>query len=164
VKKYRYIAWAFGPVLMMSLLLSGCGGSGVSMTHQQAADRTDKIISEVVGVLHPRPGLKFVPGLSGDDACDNALGETSSQVTFTKSYTLQGISVSDNAAIGRQVLAYVQRSGYRVTEATGVGTEQPNINAQNSDGFQVVLETGGEGVLMLLAGSAFCVDPAPTAG
>jgi hypothetical protein len=160
MKRYRYVAWMLGPALLLPLVLSGCGGSGVTMTHQQAVDRSIHLVNEVVSLLHPRPGLELYPGLSGDDSCENALGETSSQVTTGNTYLLRGISVSDNAAVGRQVLAYWQREGYQVTQSQGVGTEQPSIFVQTPDGFHMSLQTGGDGVLSVGASSP-CVEPEP---
>jgi hypothetical protein len=161
MKRYRYVAWVLGPVLLLSLVLSGCGGSGVTMTHQQAVDRANHLVSEVVSLLRPRPGLELYPGLSGDTNCENAVGETSSQVTTGNTYLLHGISVSDNVAVGRQVLAYWQREGYQVTESQGIGTEQPIIVVQTPDGFHMSLQTGGDGVLSIGASSP-CVQPAPS--
>jgi hypothetical protein len=161
MKRYRYVAWVLGPVLLLSLFLSGCGGSGVTMTHQQAADRANHLVNEVVALLHPRPRLELYPGLSGDDSCENALGETSSQVTTGNTYLLRGIPVSDNPAVGRQVLAYWQRQGYQVTESQGIGTEQPSIFVQTPDGFKMSLQTRSDGVLFTGASSP-CVQPAPS--
>jgi hypothetical protein len=84
------------------------------------------------------------------------------RVTTANTYLLRGISVSDNAAVGRQVLAYWQQGGYEVTDSRGVGTEQPEIGVQTPDGFTMALYTGGDGVLYIGATSP-CVDSAPSA-
>jgi hypothetical protein len=160
MKRYRYVAWALGPVLL-SLVLSGCGGSGVSMTDQQAVDRSIHLVNEVVSLLHPRPRTELYPGLSGDDPCENALGGTSSQVTTGNTYLLLGIKVSNNAAIGRQVLAYWQREGYKVTQLQEIGSEQPTIVVHTPDGFNMSLQTRSDGVLFIGASSP-CVDPVPS--
>jgi hypothetical protein len=160
MRRYRYVTWLFGPVLLLSLVLSGCGGSGATMTYQQAADRANQLVNEVVSLLHPRPGLEFDQGLSLDQNCENALGEMSSQVNVARSYLLRGIAVSDNAAVGRQVLAYWQREGYQVTQSRGIGTEQPSIYVQTPDGFLMSMDTDGDGVLSIGASSP-CVQPKP---
>lgn len=164
MKKHRYRPWIIGSVLLLSLLLSGwllygCGG-GVNMTHQQAADQADHLVNEVVGILHPRPGLELIEGLSLDLNCETALGN-SSQVTVSRTYEFRGITVSDHVAIGKQVLAYWQKEGYTITRSGGIGTEQPSIEAQTSDGFEIGMEPGGDGLLTLGATSP-CVQPAPT--
>ena len=134
----------------------------MTMTHQQAADRANHLVNEVVNVLHPRPGLELNHGLSLDVNCETATGD-SSLVNVSRSYDFRGIAVSDNAAIGRQVLSYWQKQGYTITRSDGIGTEQPNINAQTSDGFLVSLESGGTGLLDLGASSP-CAQPESTTG
>jgi hypothetical protein len=131
------------------------------MLHHQAVDRANYLVNEVVDVLHPRPGLELYQGLSGDTDCENALGGTSSLVTTGNTYLLRGIAVSDNVAVGRQVLAYWQREGYQVTESQEVGSEQPSIFVQTPDGFNMSLQTGGDGVMSIGATSP-CVQPKPS--
>lgn len=128
----------------------------MTMTHQQAADRTTTLVNDTVAVLTSKPRLELYQPLSGDTNCQTSVGN-SSLVTTAKTYQLQDIPESDNAAIGTQVLAYWQKQGYKINQSTGIGTEQPNINAQTSDGFQLSLETGGG--LLSLGATSPCVQP-----
>lgn len=129
----------------------------MTMTHAQAVDRVSGLINDTVAVLTPRPRLEIDAGLSGDNTCETALGN-SKLVTTGKTYLFQGIPVSDHAAIGSQVLAYWQKEGYSITQTDGLGTDQPNIDAQTTDGFHVWVESGGDGLLTIGAVSP-CVQP-----
>ncbi|GAA0950899.1 hypothetical protein [Nonomuraea longicatena] len=86
-----------------------------TLTQAQADARVQQLIRDTAGALTPKPRLELIPDGSGADRC---LGEDASEgmVHINRAYWLRDVPVSENLNLSRQVKAYRQAQGHRITE------------------------------------------------
>lgn len=132
------------------------------MTPRQAAFYADQLLRGTAAALEPRPRLELRREFSNDAGACAGGPDADQMVVVTRCYWLRDITGQDHAAIGAQVLARWQRSGFVITDTAGAGTTRPVVGAVAPPyAFRLSLEwsqTGGSGSLSLNAASV-CLWP-----
>jgi hypothetical protein len=132
------------------------------MTPRQAAFYADQLLRDTAAALKPRPRLEFSQVFSNDAGACPGGPDADRMAVVTRCYWLRDITGQDHAAIGAQVLARWQRSGFVITDTAGAGTTRPVVGAVAPPyAFRLSLEwsqTGSCGWLSLNAASV-CLWP-----
>ncbi|WNI26933.1 hypothetical protein [Streptomyces sp. ITFR-16] len=118
--------------------MSGCGNKDGAvdgnhvMDMQQAADRADGILDDVLNEL--KPGVQWAHGPTSTGRCD----VSRMRVVMTI------VSEQRRGSFLGVVDRFWRKSGYRI-KAINKDAELPAIYAQTDDGFGVTLSVGGKG-------------------
>ncbi|MEV0144526.1 MULTISPECIES: hypothetical protein [unclassified Nonomuraea] len=138
------------------LLVSGCSANGVTINQTQALTRVEQLIRDTANGLTPRPELEQLPMFTAPTACLDE-DKSQDQITVSRAYWLRGVPKSENVAISRQVRAYWEAHGHRITSIGGTGN--PGVTGESRpDGFTMTL-TWVEGDSLYLGAASPCVWP-----
>jgi hypothetical protein len=143
------------PVLI--LLLSGCTiVNEPTLTQAQALTRVEQLIHDTAGALTPKPRPESIPSFTAPSSCLDE-DKSQDQIVVSRAYWLREVPKSENMAISRQVRAYWQSQGHRIT-ASGNATN-PDLSGESyPDGFTLTL-TWAEGDNLYLGAASTCIWP-----
>lgn len=154
--------------IAMVMAVAGCGivpvassSSQPLMTPAQALAYDMKILNQTVGVMQPRPRLEPTEFFNGISGCTS--DNPGNLAVAGRSFWLRGIKVSDNKAIGEQVLRYWKHQHWVITGTNGIGTNEPTINAV-APPYAVSISLESNAYNWLSIGDAsVCLPPGPSA-
>lgn len=127
-----------------------------TLSQAQAIALNDKLISETVRALTPKPRLEVIPSFNAPSGC---LGEGASenQIIVSRAYWLRDVPKDQNLAISRQVQVFWKSQGHRIVSVGSNGN--PDLRGESQpDGFRLFL-TWAEGDDLLLGASSTCIWP-----
>ncbi|MFI6387485.1 hypothetical protein [Nonomuraea sp. NPDC050540] len=122
----------------------------------QAIAINDKLISETVRAINPRPRLEVISSFNAPSGC---LGEGASknQIIVSRAYWLRDVPKDQNLAISRQIRVFWQSRGHRIVSMGSNGN--PDLSGESQpDGFRLFL-TWAEGDHIFLGASSPCIWP-----
>ncbi|WP_443062892.1 hypothetical protein OHR86_16725 [Streptomyces sp. NBC_00441] len=125
--------------MLLCLLAPGCGagdrtndGGRAAMDMQEAADRADDILDQVLREI--KPEVQWAHGPTSTGRCDvSRMRVVMTVISEERRGSLLGI-----------VDRFWRKNGYRI-KAVNKDVDLPAIYAQTSDGFGVTLSVGGKG-------------------
>ncbi|MFI6598111.1 hypothetical protein ACIBHX_17785 [Nonomuraea sp. NPDC050536] len=130
-----------------------------TMTESQALARVEKLIHETAAVIVPKPRLELMPHTVAPHPCLHD-DKSQDQIVVNRAYWLRDIPKSDIMNVSRQVRAYWESQGHRITASGREGN--PDLSGvSQADGFTLAL-TWSAGDTLYLAATSACVWPKGT--
>lgn len=156
-------------IVMFALLmtLSGCSlwkddvSEQPTITQAEAEKRVEALIQATADQITPKPRLERLiqPDTDLHRCIDPADGGSEDRIVVSREYWLREIPEKQNADVARQVKSYWEAQGHRITEASGLERNQPDVLGRTRpDDFLIGIEWSTDGALRLGATSP-CIWP-----